>query len=419
MIIQENLIATDLSKPVQETVENQLPGSRLSISKIEKLIDLNDMYQNSSSEYDFEKQIQDIEPMDKEKALKSAKWSIYGTLIHNYQYFDQIFTRASQLNHYPNFDDFLITFPFKGEAYSQALYKITEYTKSYSDKEDITQNFWNDWRMNGQDYTNKKQKEYIVRPQEIKDMWEGSPIPFEDLYKLKCTLSNNKDAEKLNPLKSALINESLHILNIQFPTNKLQLIAIADEINIPQDFPYKKLEIIDYKTGKQFKQPDFKDKLSAFLITISVYITMIDKIKNINYELSDWDLYHDGGPYKQLGLRKESFKKHGAMASLYYDEIVTHLNDIRNNVSFSYVNPINNSKIELKPDDIFLNESDLFKILSFIEQLNNFNIKYKNILKKRIDSKYSPYTLPSFPNKKFEEVGAPISMPHTQIRFDI
>ncbi len=419
MIIQEDLIATDFRKPVKEELNNQLPGSRLSISKIEKLIDLNEIYQNASSEYEFEKQVQNIEPMDREKALKSAKWSIYGTLIHNYQYFDQIFTRASNLNRYPIFDDFLITFPFKGEEYSKALYKISEYTKSYSGKEDTTQNFWNDWRMNGQDYTNKKQKEYIVRPQEIKDMWEGSPISFEDLYKLKCTLSSNKDAEKLNPLKSALINESLHILNIQFPTNKLQLIAIADEINIPQDFPYKRLEIIDYKTGKQFKQPDFKDKLSAFLITVSVYITMVDKVKNINYELNDWDIYHDKEPYKQIGLRKEGLKKHGAMASLYYEELLIRLNDIRNSISFSYINPINNSKIEVKPDDMFLNENDLPKILLFIEQLNNFNIKYKNIVKKKIDGKYSPYTLPSFPNKNFDAVGVPISMPYTQIRFDM
>lgn len=419
MIIQENLITTDLGKPVQAELNNQLPGSRLSISKIEKLVDLNEIYQNSSSDYEFQKQLQNIEPMDKEKALKSAKWSIYGTLIHNYQYFDQIFTRASQLNRYPTFDDFLVTFPFKGEEYSKALYKISEYTKSYSDKDDITQNFWNDWRMNGQDYTNKKQKEYIVRPQEIKDIWEGSPIPFEDLYKLKCTLSNNSDAEKLNPLKSALINESLHILNIQFPTNRLQLIAIADEINIPQDPSNKRIEIIDYKTGKQFKQPDFKDKLSAFLIIVSVYMTMINKIKNVNYGLNDWDVYHEKDSYRQAGLRQESSKRHGAITSLYYEDIITHLNELRNEISFSYINPINNSKIEMKPDDIFLNENEIGNILLFIEQLNDFNIKKKEILKNKIDPKYSSYTLPSFPNEKFEDVGIPISMPHTQMRFDI
>ena len=62
------------------------------------------------------------------------------------------------------------------------------------------------------------------------------------------------------------------ITNIDFGDRNMQLISIPDEVRIPNDWPNSPIEIIDYKTGYEFKNQimlsftDFLTKLRYLIM---------------------------------------------------------------------------------------------------------------------------------------------------------
>ncbi len=399
--IQDRLLDTEyiltqnsLNTPKREETH----GNRISPSQIENLSYLYDQYLKSPNEKDFFHNVLLEKPLEREKELLSAKWSIYGTQFHQLQYFTQLFERVKYLNRYPSYNDFMYTFPYRESDYYDGLLKLLDFT-DLKNSEDVSQAYWNEWRMNGQDFTPKRRSRYMITPSTIRLMWENGVIPLSDLTQFNIN-KKNIDREKLNPEQTVLINEVFTITNIFFNDLNLQVGSYIDEICIPKEFPNKPIHIIDYKTGKQFKQPEYKERVQIFLMMTGVLANILDRVKTVKFNYSDWDIVHNTIDLPFFSKRE---LLNPLRSSIYFDDIIQSSDIYNNCFKFSYIDPLTQRCIDIDTKDIGLGTpEDIHDMLMYLDRINNFYSKYKSILRPKISGKLSSYSLPVFPIKNFD-----------------
>ncbi len=375
-------------------------GSRINPSQIEILSTLYTQYKDSKNEKDFLQSI--YEEKEEKDILESAKWSIYGTQMHSLQYFTLLFNRTAYYNRVPNIDDFMSTFLQKKTEYSNSLLKILTLSESPLNHNilDRAQNYWNEWRMNGQDFTPAKHKNYTISPSKIREVWESGVIPLEDISLFKKSFPKISP-EKLNPEKTYILNEAPLLLNIYFYDSNLLIPTFIDEICIPRDFPNTPIQIIDYKTGTQFKQPQFKEKIQIFLMLNSVLLNLKDRVKDIKFAPDFWEITHEKHDLSLPHLQGKNANKK-FIESIYSTQLASVLDTYNGYVEFSYVNPLTQEKIDIDLDTLGINKKkDIDEVIHYLNSLSTFYLKYKDVLKYKIDSSKSPYTLPIFPLKNF------------------
>jgi hypothetical protein len=173
------------------------------------------------------------------------------------------------------------------------------------------------------------------------------------------------------------INEVLTILNLGLDRN-VQIPSQVDTILIPKD-PSKPIQIIDYKTGNEMENIGYVNKVQAFLMSASVYYNMIDKIPEINWNLSQWD-----GTHSNKDVDLPNFKKPSLLHPMKFncsidgEVLLDDLRRISQTVEFYYFNPINGEKI--KVDYMSIAKNSLFKIseLGDFYFYNREKLKAKN-----------------------------------------
>lgn len=199
--------------------------------------------------------------------------------------------------------------------------------------------------------------------------------------------------KKLNPYEALLINEVATITNIYFPNSNLQVPSVIDEIQIPKNFPKEPIHIVDYKTGKQFKEPSIAEKRQAFLMIIAVYTNILNKAENITFGTNDWELAHN--IYEFPTFKKRSLRIL-PIGSVYAEDLIKDINTINNCIAFSYVDPLTQRHIDLKPKNLGIQtENEITDTLYYLNSLNDFYSKHKKILRPKMKSKDSYYHLPA------------------------
>ncbi len=375
---------------------SKIPGARINPSKIEKLSEIFSQF----SETGNLNNILNEESQDRNSIERNAKSAVYGTLVHNLKYFTDIFKKTSYLERIPCERDFRAVFINKKDEYYDALQRIMDITID----EGLTNNpllnayrFWDTWRRNGQDFIPKKHKNFLISPDKIQYLWENHTIPREDI---DLFISNhNEEIDKDIPFTA---NETFLLLNVYFPTCNLQIPTYIDKIEIDKD-SNKPIKIVDYKTGKQFKEPEFREKVQIFLMTLAVFTTLIDRTGDIDYSVSDWDIMHSKNniPLPRFKENSKIFKT-GFLGSIHSEDIIEIGNLIKNNINFSYINPITKEEIEIDLNNVFFkNTAETENILNYLNRLTDFYIQNKNILKAKLSSRNAPYTLPVFPKEGF------------------
>ena len=387
-LLQEPLLpeyVPEIYSSTQEKKEKK-SGSRINPSQLEYLSTMYYNFKKDGKEPSYTDLESKVQP-SKTEILENAHWSIYGTQLHSLQYFTQIFKRASYLNRLPSYEDYQFTFLQRDREYYDALLKIQDISdiSLNQDSLDISQTYWNEWRMNGHDFTPNKHKNYQIPPTTIKNIWEYGVIPLKDIYTFR---ESFKESDKLNPTKTVLLNETFLLTNLYFNNGNIQIPTLVDEICIPKDFPNTPIEIIDYKTGKQFKKPQLKERVQIFLIMTGVLTNVLDRVPDIVWE----DIPTFRG--------KKASKKF--ISSIFFSDLVSRYDVYKDSFRFKYINPLNQESIEVSTKDLGIDSKKGIKdILMYIYSINNFYNKYKPILKHKIDSSRSPYTLPTFPIKNF------------------
>lgn len=376
--------------------ESKLPGCRVSPSQFETLSQL---YENlrEADETTFLAEINRINEIDNSKALENAQWSIYGTQMHYLTYFTQLFKRSEQFNRYPTYNDFKHTFPYRSKEYYFALLKIADLTDL--ENENPSQSYWNEWRMNGQDFTPANHTNYQVSPYIIKEMWENGTIPVKDINDFNYSLSNIPK-DKLDPDKSLVINEVLSITNILFNDSNLQVPTVIDEICISKDFPKSPIQIIDYKTGKQFKEPEYKERVQIFLMMTAVLVNILDRAHTIGFMYNQWDISHDT---RDFPFFTKNSLRNNLIGNVHFTQLLDCIDQYKELIKFSYINPLTQESIDIDMGDIYLDTQDNIKdMLMYLNRVNNFYIKHKEVIKKKLNSTKNIYTLPVFPIKNFD-----------------
>ena len=379
------------------TKSKETHGNRVSPSQIETLSTLYETFKEAD-ELTFLKEINTFKDVDENKALENAHWSIYGTQMHYLMYFTQLFKRAECLNRYPTLNDFKVTFPYRDREYYFALLKISDLTDKES--RNISQEYWNEWRMNGQDFTPKDHSNYLVSPFKVKEMWENGTIPLSDINEFNTNISNIPK-EKLDPDETLVINEVLSITNILFNDSNLQVPTVIDEICIPKDFPKSPIHIIDYKTGKQFKEPQYKERVQIFLMMTAVLVNILDRANSIGFNRNQWNITHGTRDFPFFTKKN---LRNNLIGNIYFDQLIDCRDVYNESIKFSYVNPLTQESIDVDMKDIYLDSEDSIKdVLMYLSRINNFYSKHKDILKHRLDSTKYLYTLPVFPTKGFDK----------------
>lgn len=400
---QEALIENHVTNEPELTPiqEEKTPCVRLNPSNIENLSKYYQLYKESNCEQDFLNSLNYETPKSEKYIEKNAKSAIYGTLIHQLQYFSEIFFRAKHFNRLPNYEDFRTTFPNREDSYYDAMLKIMEYSTQdgISDNPlDNAQNFWNTWRLNGQVFTRKGHNNYVLTPQKIKDMWEDSVIPLEDIQEFrKNFLLSQRD--RLDPTNTLIMNELMTVLKINFNGCAIQIPTYIDEIAIPKDRNDGKiLEVVDYKTGKQLKEPRLAEKIQILQMLTNIWVNVTDQIKDINYENTVWNLVHDieddKFPYfNSKGLVNDMH----VFRNIYFEDILDMRESICKHTKFKYVNPVSNEEIDINLEDVGLNNrKSLRDLLMYMNKITLFYIKYKDTLSHKIKNRRAPFVLPTF-----------------------
>jgi len=385
---QDSLFEID---SLQEESEEKITGNRLSPSQLEKLILIHEMYEKSDNELSFLSEIIKPEKQPtKEEILKNAKWSIYGTQIHNLMYFAQIFKRAEVFNRKPKETDIRNTFVYRDEPFYKTMAQLLSLTDYNSSNQSLS--FWNEWRMKGQDFNPKDHSPYIIKPAEIQEIWENSPVPLNHISELYKHMGQ-EDEKKLNPSETLLINEVTTITNIYFPNSNLQVPSVIDEIQIPKNFPKEPIHIVDYKTGGQLKEPSITEKKQALLMIIAVYTNILNKAEDITFGTNDWELAHN--TYEFPTFRKRSLRVLQT-GSVYAEDFIKHIDIINDCIAFSYVDPITQRHIDLTPKKLGIQtETEITDSLCYLHSLNDFYSKHKKILRPKMKSRNSFYHLPT------------------------
>ena len=389
ILTQESLLPEYVPSIYSSTKEKKekISGSRINPSQLEYLSTMYMRYSQDGKEPSLG-DLESTQQPSEEELRENAHWSIYGTQAHSLQYFTQLFHRTSYLGRLPSYEDFQSTFWQRDSTYYDALLKIQDLTGMDGNRDslDTSQQYWITWVQNGQDFTPKKHKNYILPPSTIKSMWEGGVIPLEDINRFRKTF---RDSEKLDPQKCALLNETFLLTNLYFLDGSIQIPTLVDEICIPRDSS-KPIDIIDYKSGKQLKKPSLKERAQIFLIMTAVLTNVLDRVPEI--EWNDMPTFKGKKGNKKL------------ISGIFFDEL-TQLPEIyTQRLRFRYINPITQEEILITAKDLGIDTKEgIEEILMYIRSILSFYTEYKNILKHRIDSSRSPYTLPSFPIKNFTQ----------------
>lgn len=282
-------------------------------------------------------------------------------------------------------------------------------------QQEYIQDFWNTWRLNFQNFTPQRHKRYVIEPSVIRSLWENGTIPLEDINSFSQNFQQ-QEYDKLDPRKALLINELLLVTNIYLKDRNLQVPTMIDEIVIPREFPDKPIKIVDYKTGKQFKEPTEKEKIQIFLMMTSVLSNIVDLAYSINYDFNDWDVTHNPKDIKFPFFTKRGLRKNiPGISGITTQDIIGVETAYTKLLTFSYINPLTQQEIIVDTNKLGIsNTVGLGNILEYLNDINNFYFKYKKILKYRIDSKRSPYSLPSFPNRNKNKTDCAV-----QIAFNI
>ena len=377
-------------EPLQEESKETITGNRLSPSKLEKLSLIHEMYEESDSELSFlSEMVKPEKQPSKEEILKNAKWSIYGTQVHNLMYFAQIFERAKALGRKPKEEDIRNTFVYRDRQFYRTMRELLLLTDY--DSSNPSQSFWNEWRMKGQDFNPEDNSTYIIKPDEVQKIWEDSPVPLEDIHQLYESMKK-EDERKFNPHETLLINEVTTITNIYFSDSNLQVPSVIDEIVIPKNFPKEPIHIVDYKTGKQFKEPGVVEKKQAFLMITAVYANILSKAGSAKFGPSDWEVGHN--IYEFPAFKKRSLRVL-PVGSIYAEDLIKDIDTINNCIAFSYVDPLTQRHIDFTPKDTGTEtQKEMAESLYYLNSLNNFYSKYKEVLGPRLRSNDSFYHLP-------------------------
>jgi len=410
------------------SLEEELPGVRISPSKMANLSSIFYQYNEAENTDTFFTEILERAPINREKTLENAKWAIYGTQLHYLQYFSNIFSITAKLGRFPNELDFRTIFPNRKDGYYEALIKILNKTSEKNILADPILNsieFWKIWKLNGHNFFPKRHKNYVIDPNDIKELWRDQNSPSkEDIAIFR---ENYKERRILKDPKSTLLmSESLLILNIYFPELNCQIPTFIDEIQIPKNFPNEPIKIVDYKTGKQFKKPTDKEKIQIFLMITSVFIALIDEVKSggIDFGFSEWDATHDINRISLPKFKERSmYTSKGLISSIYSTQLSTMHELMKKNIMFSYVNPLTQEELVVNPDDVFLGNrkeiDNIDNILTLINDLAIFYTKYRDKLEYRLNSKWAPYTLPTFPSEDFLKEREPRLEDGRQLSFNV
>lgn len=231
-------------------------------------------------------------------------------------------------------------------------------------------------------------------------MWENGTIPLQDIDEFRRNF-RDVDESKLDPEQTLVLNELITITNIYFNDSNLQVPTIIDEICIPKDFPSQPIHIIDFKTGKQFKQPSYREKIQIFLMMTAVLTNVLDKVDSIKFKPNEWDIAHNMLPFPFFTKRN---LKNTLVSGIYFDALSGYSDVFINAFRFSYVNPITQRSIDVSPQQLGISsEEEIKEMLMYLYSINNFYSLHKETLKKVLNRNKSPYTLPVFPSKEFDK----------------
>lgn len=390
LLIQEPLLKGLVESKYQEeeSAGNSPPGCRINPSQFETISEIFNRCQDEQREPSY-KDIGMSEDIDEEKIYRNIRWAIYGVYFHNLQYSTQIFERAKVLKRLPIEQDFKHTFPQRDPQYYKALVKILEMSDIDVNQPAVVQGeqFWNTWRLNGYDFTPKKHNNYIISPSEVKQMWEEDSIALRDTNDFKRNFSSN--GTELNPYNTVLLNEVLLLTNIYFNDGNIQVPTFLDEVRIHSNFPNTPLEIIDYKTGKQFKQPGPKQRVQIFLM-MTAALPLLDRANKVRWDNIEWQSF----PYFK-GNKK-------FISTIPFYDLIDKSDIYSKLISFKYVNPLTQQSIPITTKDLAIDTQQGIKnMLLYINKLGSFYKEYKDILRHITNSNKAPFTLPFFPIKNF------------------
>lgn len=399
--LQKEIWWLDGEPPLEDPTEEEVreKGSRISISHLETLTPL---YEAQSEDLVGAKLLETIRSergrleMDEKHLLKNVKASIYGTQIHFLQYFTQLFDRCKPLGRIPDLSDFYATFPFKDDDYYYALGRIMEIASTQY--EEVTaENFWKTWRLNGHDFSPKDEWYKTMAPSYIQKIWEDQELEEKILKDFAKGRRDKK--EELNPGRVMVMNEGMLITNIDFGDRNMQLISIPDEIRIPNDWSSSPIEIIDYKTGYDFRKPDKVRLLQIFLTKIAVLNNVTMNLdEKMRFFLNAWDVVYDRVSLPSLVERR--YRKLNR-SFLLEDDLRVIAKEIDGLVKFSYVSPsmLRRIHVEYGSKDGYETE------IEYIKGLNEFYSKNKDFLLPIVRRRNPHYSLPSFPYKGFNKGG--------------
>lgn len=375
-------------------------GNRLSVSQIEKIIPLFNQSMEYSNEYDILQilKINNQGTWSEKEAERSAHFSIYGTQLHYLQYFYQLFSRVEGLGREIDMSDFKKTFMFRDRDYLNGLGRIIDIAREEGNLDFL--GYWNSWRMNGHEFSIPNNVVSVLSPTKIRDIWEGYTVNMMDIDKFFKSV-DKIDSDKLDHEKSLVINEAMFITNFYIGGSNLQVPTAIDELVIPKNFPDTAMTLIDYKTGKQFKDVHNIEKIQIFLMISAVLLAMVDKIEKIQWVDGQWEIAH--AKHSLPFITKSSLRNISINNVCEEDLLAIHRN-FKNSIKFKYVNPLTQESIEVTSKDIGIDsEEGIEDIMGYLGGMNNFYSKYKEIIKPKLRSKYVPYILPKFSYKDFNK----------------
>lgn len=401
-----------ITKAEEQSIPND-KGSNISPSALETIIHYQTLYSKLKEERNIPNEILEKEfisllnsnpSFNKEEELNNAKDAIVGTHLHNLTYYQILFHRCSYLGRLPTIKDFEKTFPFRNEEYYESMNKVLGIALKNEDIENPTENaltFWNSMRFLGQDYK-RKNREFRIPSRTIKNLWEGALVEKRDIERIRKNINDEKDI--YDPRKVFIMNEVPLILNTYFNNLNFKIITSIDEIRIDPSSPTP-IHIVDYKTGSQFKEPGEVEKLQIFLMMLAVYTRFVDKIHDLNFEISDWEIKKNEIEIYELKFKKKNeLKKKKNISSIQAYQIPDLL--LEKYMKFSYVDPVSRKEIYVNLEDEKINSNRSEQLLqsycSKMDRLHRFYLEFKSKgMRAQINGSRDFFCLPRFPSKEF------------------
>ncbi len=405
--------ALDLEGFKTEQIQKEDTGSRITPSSLETIIHYHYQYKRlqerekltgETLETRFLTMLNSNKPFKEDKELENAKDSIKGTHLHNLTYANSLFYRASVFNKVPELEDIKTIFPFKDEEYYEGLLKILNMTLDESLTQnplDNAQDFWNIWRLNGQNFL-PNGKRCRITPTQVKRIWERDLIAPGVFNLTRESFIEKQD--NIDPTKTLVMNEVPLVLNTYFPETNIQICTNIDEIRITpsSDTP---IHIIDYKTGREFyKEKGYEENLQVFMMALAVFTKFADEVYELDTQTSDWDLRY---PKEKTTKKPLTFKNKKVLSKRRNVKSIEHWQipelPFRDFIKFSYINPVTQQENEIDLKQVGLGDEDsIQKKLKTLEYYHDFYLRYKQKgMRDKINGSTDFYTYPKFPSEEF------------------